>query len=92
MHWIDDLKRQLHAGSIIASANRVAKAKRKYKAMLAGLEGTRVSSVILRERIGLKRPHDSLRVMARLGMIKRVRFVPAHWEYEVTPEDECLNS
>ena len=87
MHWIDDLKRQLHAGSIIASANRVAKARSKYKAMLAGLEGQRVSTVILRERIGLKRPHDSIKAMMNLGLIKRVRYVPAHWEYDIIGEE-----
>ena len=88
MHWIDDLKRQLHAGSIIASANRVEKAMRKYKTMLAGLEGQRVSTVILRERIGLKSPHDSIKTMVNLGLIKRTRYVPAHWEYEVLNRED----
>lgn len=35
----------------------------------------------------LKRPHDSIKVMVNLGLIKRVRYVPAHWEYDIIGEE-----
>lgn len=87
MRWIDDLKRQLHAGSIIASSRRVKRALEKYDKLLKDLGGTRVSTQILKERLGTNRPHDMIKVMERHGLIRKVKYIHAHWEYDILPSE-----
>ena len=86
MTWINDLVGLATAASRREASKRTARAKAKHERVLAGLGGV-VSSQILKDRLGLKHPHDTLKVMVRLGLIRKVRRVPAHFEYEVIQQD-----
>ena len=82
MKWTDDLVRVATRASHNAAAKRTKRAKAKHEAVLAGLDGV-VSSQILKDRLGTKHPYDTLRTMEHLGLIRKVRRIPQHWEYEV---------
>jgi hypothetical protein len=82
MRWTDDLVALATKSSHVAAKKRTAKAKAKHEAVLAGLDGV-VSSQILKDRLGIKRPHEHIRTMANLGLIRKIRHIPQHWEYEV---------
>lgn len=82
MKWTDALVENATRASRNAANKRTARAKAKHEAVLRGLNGV-VSSQILKDRLGLKRPHGTIRTMVALGLIRKVRLVPQHWEYEV---------
>ena len=82
MKWTDELVRVATRASHNAARKRTAKAKAKHEAVLAGLDGV-VSSQILKDRLGMARPHDTIRTMVNLGLIRKVRRIPQHNEYEV---------
>jgi hypothetical protein len=54
--------------------------------VLAGLDGV-VSSQILKDRLAIKQPHQHIRTMERLGLIRKIRHIPQHWEYEIIKEE-----
>lgn len=82
MKWTDELVANATRASRNAASKRTARAKAKHEAVLRGLDGV-VSSQILKDRLGLKRPFGTVRTMERLGLIRKVRRIPQHWEYEV---------
>lgn len=82
MRWTEALVENATRASRRASAKRTKRAKEKHEAALRGLNGV-VSSQILKDRLGLKRPSDTLRAMEHLGLIRKARRIPQHWEYEI---------
>lgn len=87
MRWTDELVRVATRASHNAARKRTARAKSKHERVLAGLNGV-VSSQILKDRLGLARPYDTLRTMESLGLIRKHRRIPQHWEYEIVKENE----
>lgn len=86
MKWTDALVENATRASHNAARKRTARAKAKHEAVLRGLDGV-VSSQILKDRLGLKRPHQTIKTMANLGLIRKVRRVPQHYEYEIIKEE-----
>lgn len=86
MRWTENLVELAKKASHVASKNRTEAAIRKHTAVLKGLDGV-VSSQILKDRLGLKQPHDTIRTMAELGLIRKIRHIPQHFEYEILKID-----
>lgn len=91
MRWQDDLVAIATKASHVAVGRRRAAAIRKYKALLTKLHGQRVSTQILKDTLGMKRPHSAVRTMVKLGMLVKVRPIPQHWEYDVVPPETLEN-
>lgn len=82
MRWVDELVAIATRASHVAAKKRRSKAMQRHLATLQGLNGV-VSSQILKDRLGLKRPFDTIRTMEKLGLIEKVRRIPQHWEYQI---------
>ena len=87
MRWTDNMVAFATTASHRAAKKRTEKAKAKHEAVLAGLDGV-VSSQILKDRLGIKQPHEHIRTMANLGLIRKIRHIPQHWEYEIIKDKE----
>jgi hypothetical protein len=87
MRWTDNLVALATTASHAAAKKRTSRAMVKHSAVLRNLDGI-VSSQILKDQLGLKRPFGVLRTMERLGMIRKVRRIPQHWEYEILEEQK----
>lgn len=66
-------------------SRRQEAARRKYVGMLGQCGGV-ISTQILKDRLGLAFPHQAIRQMEKYGLIRKVRHIPQHWEYEVIEE------
>ena len=82
MKWTNNLVGLATKASHKAAKKRTEAAIRKHAAVLKGLDGV-VSSQILKDRLGLKQPHASIRSMERNGLIRKIRHIPQHWEYQI---------
>lgn len=81
---LSDLVKYATQASHRTRSKRQDSARRKYVAMLQGLEGV-VSTQRLKDKLGLAYPHRAIRQMEKYGLIRKVKRIPQHWEYEVIP-------
>ena len=79
MKWNANFIDQFTAASRRTASLRQQKARAKYVAMLP--ERGTVSKYS--GHLNVKYPNDMLRRMQKYGLIRKSKFIPGHWEYEV---------
>jgi hypothetical protein len=91
MKWTDNFVELATKASHTAAKKRTEAAVRKHNAVLMQLDGI-VASQVLKDKLGVKQPGQHIRTMARLGLIRKVRHVPQHWEYEIIQSSDEVDA